>query len=132
MGRFLSPLTMTKIGPYRWLLTDALAFESDRFSGCFVVPRGFQTDLASIPRLAWAVVPKVGAHDRAAVLHDAAYAGALTTAHGRRVRTVKHVADDLFAEALKADGVNPVLRAVMVTAVRAYGLPALHPTRVGA
>ena len=129
MGRFLNPLTMTKVGAYRWLVTDALTFESDLFHGCFVVPRGFQTDLASIPRLAWAVVPKVGQHDRAAVLHDAAYAGALTTVKGRRVRCAKHVADDLFAEALRADQVNPVLRALMVTAVRAYGSPAAHPLR---
>jgi hypothetical protein len=34
------------------------------------VPAGFQTDLASVPRLFWALLPPQGAYERAAVLHD--------------------------------------------------------------
>lgn len=123
----LSPLTMTKIGPYRWVLADDLWFFSTRYPGIFIVPRGFQTDLASIPRALWAVFPKVGRHDRAAVIHDAAYGHALMTRGGRRIHAIQHVADNLFEEILKIEGVPTVPRWMMVTAVRRFGRPAEHP-----
>jgi hypothetical protein len=34
------------------------------------IPAGFRTDLASVPRLFWAVLPPQGAYERAAVAHD--------------------------------------------------------------
>lgn len=37
----------------------------------FTVPEGYETDLASIPRLFQAVIPKLGGWNKAAVLHDA-------------------------------------------------------------
>jgi hypothetical protein len=118
---------METIGPMRWLLIDDLVFSSAAYRGVFVVPAGFQTDLASIPRPFWTVFPKVGAHDRAAVLHDAAYAHALRTVEGRPVRAVKSIADRLFEEALAADGVPWLPRVLMVAAVRRFGDPLAHP-----
>lgn len=35
-----------------------------------VVPKGFKTDLASIPRIFWAILPKNGKYQKAAILHD--------------------------------------------------------------
>lgn len=124
---FLTPLRMETLAPMRWLLLDDLAFLSARYRGVFVVPAGFQTDLASIPRPLWGLVPKVGAHDRAAVLHDAAYAHALLTERGRPVRAIKRVADALFDEAMRADGVPRVRRVLMAAAVRQFGDPDVHP-----
>ena len=37
------------------------------------VPAGFVTDLASVPRLLWAIVPRDGLHNGAAVVHDFLY-----------------------------------------------------------
>lgn len=41
-----------------------------------MVPAGFRTDLASTPRVLWAVIPPFGRWDEAAVLHDHLYGGA--------------------------------------------------------
>lgn len=35
-----------------------------------IVPKGFKTDLASIPRLLWVAFPKNGKYQKAAILHD--------------------------------------------------------------
>jgi len=37
------------------------------------VPAGFVTDLASVPRLLWAIVPRDGLYNGAAVVHDFLY-----------------------------------------------------------
>jgi hypothetical protein len=34
------------------------------------IPAGFETDLASVPRIFWALLPPQGAYEKAAVLHD--------------------------------------------------------------
>lgn len=127
---FLTPLDLRQIGPHRWMTLDTLVFRSACYAGLFVVPRGFQTDLASIPAALWGpLLPPVGAHDRAAVLHDAAYAHALLTRGGARIRCAKTVADTLFDEALRADGVPGWRRVLMVAAVRRFGTPDIHPLR---
>jgi len=38
-----------------------------------VVPKGFKTDFASIPRLFWRIFPPVGPYSKAAVIHDYLY-----------------------------------------------------------
>lgn len=129
---FLNPLDIRKIGDRRWMTLDDLVFRSARYPGLFVVPRGFQTDLASIPAIIWGpLLPPVGAHDRAAVLHDAAYAHALATLSGQRIRCAKVVADTLFDEALRADGVPSWRRVLMVAAVKRFGALDAHPLQRG-
>lgn len=76
------------------------------------VPSGFETDFASVPKsLRWVVSP-FGRYGKAAVLHDYLYANAIGT---------KEYADDIFNEAMKVLGVNPLTRWVMYTAVRLFG-----------
>jgi len=85
----------------------------------FLVPRGYETDFASIPKIArWAVNP-FGNHAEAAVVHDWLYA---VGEPGKRKD-----ADQVFRFAMKEQGVNIVRRNVMYRAVRrggekAYGL----------
>jgi hypothetical protein len=124
---FLTPLRIEKVSRSRWILIDSLVYESIRYRGVFIAPRGFQTDLASIPQPLWSIIPKIGDHDMAAVLHDAAYAHALLTRTGERIHCVKHVADNLFAEALCECPIPGLRRWLMVRAVRMYGDPAVHP-----
>ena len=38
-----------------------------------VVPVGFQTDFASVPRPFWTLVPRWGKHGKAAIVHDYCY-----------------------------------------------------------
>lgn len=131
-AKFLTPLRTEKIGAQRWLLIDDLVYQTVLFNGYFVAPRGFQTDMASIPRLAWAVFPKVDVYDAAAVIHDAAYVGALLTKQGERVRLIKPFADNVFYEACRAQGTSLVRAKLMYWAVSLFGNPDEHPLAVNA
>lgn len=126
-AEFLTPLRLEKIGPKRWILTDSLVFYSSKYRGKFIAPRGFQTDLASIPQLAQWLVSKVGPWDKAAVIHDAAYANALITASGDRIFCVKPVADDLFLEGMQAENWNGTRAKMMHRLVVLFGNPQGHP-----
>ena len=55
------------------------------------VPAGFKTDMASIPRFFWRVLPPIGRYDKAAVVHDYLY-------HFNGV--TRKQADDILLEAM--------------------------------
>jgi hypothetical protein len=76
------------------------------------VPKGYATDFASIPRLVQWVIPKTGAHDGPAVIHDWLYNTHLVS---------KPVADAIFLEALLVAGVRPFVARVMFEAVSLFG-----------
>jgi hypothetical protein len=71
---FKTPLvaSMTADGKY-WVLTEELVYEQPRTKQKFRVPRGFVTDLASIPRPFWIAFPPCGKYTPAAVVHDYLY-----------------------------------------------------------
>ncbi|WP_331693462.1 DUF1353 domain-containing protein [Pandoraea sputorum] len=76
MSRFLTRLVMenaTHCDDGRWRLTRALVYESDVAGQRFVVPRGFVTDLASVPRLPIVYLLTGGTSNEAAVVHDWLY-----------------------------------------------------------
>ena len=73
-----------------------------------LVPAGFVTDFASIPRFARSLFPTSGKVAKAALLHD--YMLLLNDPR----------AADAFAEALKVAGVGKVRRWLMVAAVRLW------------
>lgn len=79
----------------------------------FLVPRGYETDFASIPPLAQGLINPFGNHAEAAVVHDWLYAV------GEKDR--RKEADDIFRFAMKEGGVNLVRRNVMHRAVRTGG-----------
>ena len=81
----------------------------------FTVEVGLFTDLASIPRWATAVVPKLGHHLRAAVVHDWTY---------RRVgheNLLQEQADLLFLHGMIMDRVSKFQRRIMYRSVRLGG-----------
>jgi len=125
--KFLSPLDTRKIGAQRWLLLDDLVFKSDYLKGILIAPRGFQTDLASIPRIFWAIAPKEDIYDPAAVIHDAAYGHALVTNEGNRIELIKPLADKMFLEAMLCCGVSSWRAHIMYQAVSIFGNPSTHP-----
>jgi hypothetical protein len=82
MPKFLTPLSITPIGPGHWQVNADLKFEITEGS-VICVPPGFVTDGASVPRpLWWLYPPFEGDYDAAAVLHDFLYRhpGAFTRA----------------------------------------------------
>jgi hypothetical protein len=78
-----------------------------------VVPTGFITDFASVPRLFWNIVPPNGKYRNAAIIHDYMYV------YG--IGGLKKVADDLFLQNMKILGVPWWKRIIMYRAVRFFG-----------
>jgi hypothetical protein len=56
-----------------WYRLDKVLIYAVFTNGFFVeitVPEGFETDLASVPRLFWSIIPPFGKYNRAAIIHD--------------------------------------------------------------
>lgn len=91
------------------------------------VPKGFVTDLASVPWPATLFIPKSGAYNPAAVIHDYLYQkkGNLIVYDKAGVAWPKIYSlkecDDIFLEAMIALGVNKIKAKIMYTAVRVFG-----------
>ena len=108
---FHSPLDLRATNPGEWQLLSPLVYTS-KAGGVWIVPKGFITDLASIPRAARILIDRNGPSRPAATLHDYLYAtGAVSRAE----------ADSLFLEALEAASVSWVTRRLMHSAVRVAG-----------
>ncbi|MEQ8823212.1 MAG: DUF1353 domain-containing protein [Filomicrobium sp.] len=76
------------------------------------VPKGFVTDLASVPGYLWPLLAKTGRHGNAAIFHDWLYCYQPCS---------RLEADNTFAYALKDMGVDNVTRRVMYHSVRIFG-----------
>jgi len=78
-----------------------------------VVPAGFLTDFASVPRFFWRIFPPIGDYWRSAILHDYLYSQACICS--------RFLADSIFRDAMFADRVPLWLRVPMYYAVRFFG-----------
>ena len=76
------------------------------------IPKGFKTDLASVPRVLWSWIPPHGKYLRAAVVHDYFY---LTQSIPRKQ------ADRIFKQLAKHWGVGWARANLMYAAVRVGG-----------
>src|SRR5258706_12748303 len=124
--QFLDELDIRKIGERKWRHLSDFRFLSDKYPGIFLVPKGHETNLASIPEIFWRWFPPVGNYDEAAAIHDAGYDGSLLTITGDRINTIKSVADNLFYEALTTETlrhsrVGPIKARLMYEAVKRFG-----------
>lgn len=114
MSQFLTPLRLEYVadGSGQRHLVDALVYESEIAKRMFIVPSGFVTDLASVPRLPVIFWLTGDAADAAAVVHDWLYST-------REVS--RSVADAIFREASAAEGVPGWRRWLMWAGVRVGG-----------
>ncbi len=114
MSVFLDDLVLTKEPHGKWLLHERLRYLSATTQGLIVVPAGFETDGASVPRILWNALPPVeGDYAAAAVLHDYLYQFPN--------RLNRAGCDAVFREAMDVLGVNWLTRWAMWSAVRAGG-----------
>ena len=157
MGKFHNLLDAKFNPPRNWTLDTPLKFDSDTLSDegrdllkyCGVrvtnknvvsVPKGYITDLASVPRFCWAFIAPFDVA-RAAVVHDILYEKINTAYKGEKILT-KHdreryrkVADDVFKEGMES-AVPPVPKWKIwaaYNAVRGFGRWAINsaaPRRV--
>lgn len=108
--------TLTRQGRAVWRLLEPLSWHQspEDPEPLITVPAGFETDLASVPRIVRGLIPASGPWQRAAVLHDYVYAT-------RPAGWTRADADRLFLEAMEAAGVNWPTRHAMWLAVRIGG-----------
>lgn len=123
MSRFVGNLDLRVYEPGEWVLLQHFGYRT-RIGSPFSVsgsgpkghtvmaPRGFITDLASIPRIFRGFISQTGKSRYAAVIHDYLYCDQATT---------RADADAIFLEALEASGVGWIQRKAMYAAVRAGG-----------
>lgn len=97
-------------------LVDRLEFVTD-IGGSVVVPAGFKTDLASVPRWLWPILPAHGLHEKAAIVHDFLYG---RNREGKPLVT-RWTADALFRQGMASLGVSAWRRWLMWAGVRLGG-----------
>jgi hypothetical protein len=113
MSAFLSDLEVelvsdaTNSGRGTWRLTAPLVYQSDVAKQTFVVPDGFETDFASVPRTPVAFLLTADSAHEASALHDFLY----TQPHP----VARDVADAVLKEASEVSGV-PAWRAFLMWA----------------
>lgn len=116
MSRFITRLALEDTDTLdggQWVLTRPLVYESELLNAIITVPEGFQTDLASVPRLP-VIYAMVGDTARAAaVVHDFLY--------GRPDLCSRKVADAVLQEACGASGVSGWRAWLMWAGVRIGG-----------
>src|SRR3954463_4586398 len=95
-------LTVSRVDAYGWALVDPLVYQG-RWQR-FVVPAGFRTDFATVPRVVTWLIPRFGAYTLAAILHD------WLCTEGIRSRGVSsREGDGIFRRVMRESGF-PVLR----------------------
>lgn len=112
MSKFLSSLILKDETGESMELYMPLVYRSDKLGREIVVPAGFETDFASIPRFFHRLIPKNGLYDKAAVIHDYLYSTGVVA---------KQDADLVFFEAMLVLGVPSWKRNVMYLAVHWFG-----------
>ena len=102
----------------RWKLTRDLIYHSQLIDQKIIVPKGFETDFASIPRFFQRVLPVNDDHRLAAVVHDYLYS---TKGRLPDKNIDREMADKIFLEAMKVLNVSYWKRQSMYRAVRLFG-----------
>ncbi len=114
MSEFTSPLVLMMLPDRQWSVYEKFEYHVGELESGIVirVEKGFQTDLASIPRIVWPILPPHGNYGKAAVIHDYCYVHAIES---------KEWADNIFREAMGVLGIPRWKRFAMYWAVRLFG-----------
>ena len=130
MSKFLTELDVRCINDGAWELDAPLTYRSDVLIvdenlGMITVPKGFQTDFASVPRVPVFFTLFGDRAHREAVLHDYLY----------RTNSVpvaeRAQADDVFLEAMTERGKGYFVRYAMYWGVCIGGFTSYHKRMVG-
>ena len=109
----LTKLNTTPIDDKYWEVLEDYTYETSK--GLVVVPKGFRTDYASVPRIFRNIINTYGKHGRAAVVHDWLYSSKCT------LDITRAEADKIFLEIMKECGVGVIKRQFMYRMVRMFG-----------
>lgn len=111
-AHFVTPLLVEALDEPDWRLFADFAYESEVLQRVIVVPAGFVTDFASVPRVPLAYWLVGGTANKAACLHDFLYRSCFST---------RRDADVLFREAMAVSGIARWRAESMYGAVRTFG-----------
>ena len=102
----------------RFRLFKQFTYHNEKSGVNIIVPAGFETDFASIPRFARILIPKLGRWNKAAVLHDWLYS---KSAYQYPNIVPRKLPDLIFLDGMKDLGVVKWKRTLMYWAVRLFG-----------
>jgi hypothetical protein len=111
-AQFLTKLRVEHLNTKWWMLTEPLVYYSALLERDIVVPAGFVTDFASVPRIPIAYWLFGSRANAPAVIHDRLY---------RWGDIPRLTADRVFNEAMRAEGKWFTTRWPMTAAVMAFG-----------
>ena len=121
MSSFSEPLTVTKLANGKWKVERTFHYCVGYLGSSDIVevPKGFESDFASVPRGLWNLLPPDGPYTQSAVLHDFLYSKRGNSPEGRN-RTRKEC-DLIFLEAMVVLNVSAWKRYIMFWSVRIFG-----------
>ena len=118
MNPFPLPLIIedvgTKNGTQVFKLKEPFRYVSFKY-GDIVVPAGFESTGASIPRVFWSIMSPVGSYFYSSLFHDLGYSKSCPYKMNRKE------VDDMFLECMKVQKVSFITRTTIYTAVRTFG-----------
>ena len=115
MSKFTRPLIVSPLPDgKRWVLREEFSYDigSKGSGNSIVVPFGFVTDFASVPRIFWGIYPKWGKYGNAAVVHDYLY---------WVQRYSRKETDNIFLEGMEVLKVSVFDRKTIYNSVRLFG-----------
>lgn len=123
LGIAYSPYASEILGRQLWVVKKDFSFYlDDEQRKRAVIPRGYLTDGASVPRPLWSLIPPWGSYGQAAVMHDwlCEYLRVWDTKENKWIPITRDECDNIFNIGMKALGVPNTTRRVMYSAVKVY------------
>lgn len=110
----MAKLILTPSGIKHWeLVADfRVLIDTNETKEFISVPKGYRTDLASVPRIFWSIIPPFGNYSKAAVVHDYLY---YTQSYTRKE------CDQVFYDFMIVNDVYKWKAKIMWLAVRMFG-----------
>lgn len=114
MSQFTTPAQLEMLDNFKWKLIAPFEYHVGKYPSDDIieVPSGFITDLTSVPRFFWSILPPHGEYSKAAIIHDYLYVNAIGS---------KKYADDIFFEAMGVLGVAKWRKYLIYYAVKTFG-----------
>jgi len=123
MSSFTKPVILEILPNRNYRVYEEFSFyDTDDHNKLITVPKGFETNLASIPRLLWSIFPPNGEYSKAAIVHDYMYR---TPSAG----FTQKEADKIFNDGMKVLSVATWRRKAVYAAVRVFGSHAYNMYR---
>ena len=113
--QFLTPVYYKDLENGKFELTNEL--QATTPYGLIRVPRGYITDLASIPWIAQCIIPKLGKQNRSSVVHDYLYE--VGSINGKKI--TREIADKIYFGLMKSRKVSAWNRHIQYRALRMFG-----------